>query len=585
MNRTDSAKLREFVVPSGRQFWLGIALAQDELALREAAPTREFFSKEAHALTYIRHGQFDVRVYAATFIIVCRAGEVLLIKGGDDDTYDVVNAQLPLRKHANGCYRGKWVLQSDDQVVFSVPELLEAVDPSRLARLLKTGGLKDLLSMLDLDIPVQVHVVGQPIHVPLEPVEAAVTEPAAHEVNAVEPVWDDFDLLGNISNQASSDEEEPVDSMETPIEALVSEPMELELSSIESLDSEDLWWSGEACQSAALQGWIDKHEEVLSQAPGIQDSLRALDASLLHHRPTAQPSQDNCETLALATSRMLESSLTGAAAAQRRAFVSVISDLSLSGYDENGALSALSNSLSNVLENLHIPEDIRDTYRRLLPSRPKFRFGPFSIAGRQDPNSAASWWLAYALSPTRLLVVIGEAVRPRHEGNAVLVGMVRGALDVARMEFGADIGPERVLGLLNRTLATVDALMTAVAVIVDAESANFSMANAAHPEPLIVGDNKATPVVGAGKQLGASPSLVVQHVSQPLAADHSLVMCTASIAQVESGGKRLGHAQLRSWIEGAPTRPRSLIKKVWADAFLDQSSGHCMVVIRRMPTV
>lgn len=179
----------------------------------------------------------------------------------------------------------------------------------------------------------------------------------------------------------------------------------------------------------------------------------------------------------------------------------------------------------------------------LMPDdRPAKRSG-VSLRGLFRPvaECGGDLWTYQELSPTRLLILVGDATG-HGAAPAMLTAVAKGGVDAMRHVAGAELDPGKLLAALNRAIYRAGRtryMMTAFAAVVDSATGEVRFANAGQNFPYVVsrgadGRPRIEALVARGNTLGAAPDAPYQTHARRLAPGEKLVLYTDGVIDAGS---------------------------------------------------
>lgn len=215
----------------------------------------------------------------------------------------------------------------------------------------------------------------------------------------------------------------------------------------------------------------------------------------------------------------------------------------------------------------------------LLPDDRPIRRGAFSLRGVYRPvaECGGDLWTYQDLGHGRLLLVIGDATG-HGAAPAMLTAVAKGAIDAVRHVAGAEIDPAELLVQLNRAVYAAGRtryLMTAFAVVVDAERGELRFANAGQNFPYVLGRGEGGRVrlealVARGNTLGAMPEARYATSTRRFGPGERLVLFTDGVVDagaplVEPFGEKRFRAVLQAQVDTPAARlPEIVLAEVEA---------------------
>jgi serine phosphatase RsbU (regulator of sigma subunit) len=153
-------------------------------------------------------------------------------------------------------------------------------------------------------------------------------------------------------------------------------------------------------------------------------------------------------------------------------------------------------------------EVARIVQQLLVPTETVIPRPGVKLVGHFQPAAecGGDWWTVAELAGGRSLMMIGD-VTGHGVAAAIITGAAKAACDLAVSMTGGVIEPNQLLQLMNVALCRVgrgQIMMTCLAMMVDATGRVLSIANAGHPNPVLVRQGIVHPLMAEGAPLGAA---------------------------------------------------------------------------------
>lgn len=210
--------------------------------------------------------------------------------------------------------------------------------------------------------------------------------------------------------------------------------------------------------------------------------------------------------------------------------------------DENAALYANQRSVAQTLQHSLLPGE--------FPDVDGIEFGARYVAGVEGIDIGGDWYDAVPLPDGRVLVVVGDV-----SGRGLPAATMMAALRYAIRAYAADgDGPAEILTKLSGLVSIPrdGHFATVLCAVIDRANRTIVLANAGHPEPLLLGDGPARFVTTQTRPpIGVRMSAPYPAVSAPLPPTATLLLYTDGL--IERRGEHLDVGLER--LKGAAERP------------------------------
>ncbi len=173
----------------------------------------------------------------------------------------------------------------------------------------------------------------------------------------------------------------------------------------------------------------------------------------------------------------------------------------------------------------------------LMPDERVVAGAGYALRGVYRPASqcGGDLWTWRELDRGRVLVVVGDATG-HGMAPALLAAAARGAIDGVWQLRGAALDPGELLTIVNRAVHRTGRrryLMTAFALVLDAEAGELAFANAGQNFPYVCAGENIEALVARGNPLGSGAEATFESATRTLAAGQRLLLFTDGIVETE----------------------------------------------------
>ncbi|MGE3453502.1 MAG: PP2C family protein-serine/threonine phosphatase [Kofleriaceae bacterium] len=159
------------------------------------------------------------------------------------------------------------------------------------------------------------------------------------------------------------------------------------------------------------------------------------------------------------------------------------------------------------------------------------------------------WWTVTDLADGRVLTVIGD-VTGHGVSSAIITGAAKAACDLAIEVTSGKLEANELLGMMNAALFRIgrkQMMMTCAVTIHDPRAGTLALANAAHPNPIMIRQGVIHPLLAEGAPLGAIADAVYQQVQVRIEPGDVLVCFTDGIVECENErGEQFSERRVRA---------------------------------------
>jgi serine phosphatase RsbU (regulator of sigma subunit) len=210
--------------------------------------------------------------------------------------------------------------------------------------------------------------------------------------------------------------------------------------------------------------------------------------------------------------------------------------------------------LSDTAERAVLKKELevaRAVQQLLVPGEDTIRRDGMQIASYFQPAAecGGDWWTVAELADGKVLTMIGD-VTGHGVSSAIITGAAKAACELAIDVNRGAIDARRLLGLMNSALfrtARQQVMMTCNATIIDPAARSLVMANAGHPNPILVRQGIIHPLMAEGAPLGAAADTAYQQIQLNLEAGDVLACFTDGIVEAENRrGEQFSERRLRA---------------------------------------
>lgn len=183
-------------------------------------------------------------------------------------------------------------------------------------------------------------------------------------------------------------------------------------------------------------------------------------------------------------------------------------------------------------------EVARVVQQLLVPSESEISRAGLELFGYFHPadECGGDWWTVADLAGGRCLMMIGD-VTGHGVAAAIITGAAKAACDLAITSSQGMLAPHELLGVMNLALGRIgrgQIMMTCLALVVDATARSLVIANAGHPNPVLVRQGIVHPLMAEGAPLGASFDTVYAPVTVRTEPGDVLAAFTDGVTECEN---------------------------------------------------
>lgn len=236
---------------------------------------------------------------------------------------------------------------------------------------------------------------------------------------------------------------------------------------------------------------------------------------------------------------------------ERTTDVSGIRDSVLAVADQLVSLLASAGERASMHKELEVARTVQQL---LMPPQAVVSIPPLRFAGHFQPaeECGGDWWTIAELPSSRSLVVVGD-VAGHGIASAIITGAAKAACEAAIHGLGETLTPSALLKSMNRTLCAMareQLTMTCVAAIFDPASNTMTVANAAHPFPILVRNSITHPIMAEGPPLGTTPDAAYEDTKVEIRRNDLLLYFTDGVSECENAkGEQFSERRLRSIVQ------------------------------------
>ncbi len=209
--------------------------------------------------------------------------------------------------------------------------------------------------------------------------------------------------------------------------------------------------------------------------------------------------------------------------------------------------------------------------RMLLPRDSELVVAGLNVFAHFVPASAAGgdWWAVETLPDGRVMLIVGD-VTGHGAASAIITGVARGALHVARRVYGERLTAEVVLKLLHgaiRDVAGSQLLMSAIVATYHPEQYTLRITNAGHPFPYLRRQDGSIHTLPTQSSPLGLDALDVSSRDVTLSPGDVVLLYTDGVVDCEnSQKKRFGDRRLHKAIASAAPRTAQHMRDAVVDA-------------------
>lgn len=187
----------------------------------------------------------------------------------------------------------------------------------------------------------------------------------------------------------------------------------------------------------------------------------------------------------------------------------------------------------------------------LVPAQDVIERPRLQVVGYSQPaaETGGDWWTVADLPGDKVVAIVGD-VTGHGVSAAIMTGAAKAACDLAIHVSRGLIEPRDLLAMMNVALFSTgrrQVMMTCVAAVHDPATGALVLANAGHPNPILVRQGVIHPLLVEGEPLGAAPDSAYQQVQLRVEPGDVLACFTDGIVEAEnSRGEQFGERRLRA---------------------------------------
>ena len=210
--------------------------------------------------------------------------------------------------------------------------------------------------------------------------------------------------------------------------------------------------------------------------------------------------------------------------------------------------------LSDTAERAAIKKELevaRAVQQLLVPSEPMILRDGMQIASYFQPAAecGGDWWTVAELADGKVLTMIGD-VTGHGVSSAIITGAAKAACELAIDVTNGTLDAKRLLAMMNSALyrtAKQQVMMTCNATIIDPSTHTLVMANAGHPNPILVRSGIIHPLMAEGTPLGAARDTTYQQITVNVEVGDVLACFTDGVVEAENRrGEQFTERRLRA---------------------------------------
>lgn len=293
-----------------------------------------------------------------------------------------------------------------------------------------------------------------------------------------------------------------------------------------------------------------QRDQLVAAITGISESLTKFTRLLQVEKGTldAQAAANGKFELANQLSMILDESRI---ASERTTDVGGIRDSVLAVADQLVALLASAGKRASMHKELEVARTVQQL---LMPPQAVVAIPPVRFAGHFQPaeECGGDWWTIAELPKSRSLVVIGD-VAGHGIASAIITGAAKAACESAVQALGETLTPSALLASMNRTLCAItreQLTMTSIAAVFDPATNTVTVANAAHPFPILVRNSITHPIMAEGPALGAGPEATYEDTKVEIRRNDLFLFFTDGVSECENAkGEPFSERRLRSIVQ------------------------------------
>ena len=219
-------------------------------------------------------------------------------------------------------------------------------------------------------------------------------------------------------------------------------------------------------------------------------------------------------------------------------------------------------------------EVARAVQQLLVPPDNSIERGRIQILGHFQPAAecGGDWWAVADLAGGKLVTGVGD-VTGHGVASAIITGAAKAAFELAIEVTRGALDAGQLLSLMNAALfrtARRQIMMTCNVAIIDPGTGALTLANAGHPNPILIRQGIIHPLMAEGAPLGAAPDSSYQQVQLGLEPGDVLVCFTDGIVEHDNAaGEQFSERRLRAICQRAAPGGATKLR----DAVLDALSA------------
>jgi phosphoserine phosphatase RsbU/P len=196
-------------------------------------------------------------------------------------------------------------------------------------------------------------------------------------------------------------------------------------------------------------------------------------------------------------------------------------------------------------------EVARAVQQLLVPADNEIERGRLAIVGHFQPAAecGGDWWTVSDLAAGKVVTVVGD-VTGHGVAAAIITGAAKAAYELAIEVTHGALDAAQLLALMNAALfrtARRQIMMTCNVTIIDPVTGALTLANAGHPNPILIRQGIIHPLMAEGAPLGAAADTAYQQVQLAIEPGDVLVCFTDGIIECENaGGEQFSERRLRA---------------------------------------
>ncbi|MEZ4362949.1 MAG: PP2C family protein-serine/threonine phosphatase [Kofleriaceae bacterium] len=197
--------------------------------------------------------------------------------------------------------------------------------------------------------------------------------------------------------------------------------------------------------------------------------------------------------------------------------------------------------LADTAERAAIKKELevaRAVQQLLVPPEPQIQLGRLQIVGYFQPAAecGGDWWSVSDLANGKVLTAIGD-VTGHGVSSAIITGAAKASCELSIELTRGNLDAGQLLTMMNAALfrtARRQVMMTCNVAIIDSDSGAVTLANAGHPNPILIRQGIIHPLMAEGAPLGAAPDSVYKQIQFTVEPGDVLVSFTDGIVECEN---------------------------------------------------